>query len=71
MTVGIVTSLEYDPNRNTNIASIYDFLKKIFLYPSTQNLKIGDIVKSGANAEPKIAFLCPSKKFLLEVTFIT
>jgi large subunit ribosomal protein L2 len=58
--IGIVTSLEYDPNRNTNIASIYDFLKKTFFYIlAPKNLKIGDIVKSGANAEPKIGHSLP------------
>ncbi len=31
--IGIVTSIEYDPNRNSNIASIYDFTKKgFFIY---------------------------------------
>jgi len=29
---GIVTSIEYDPNRTANIASIYDFTKNNFFY---------------------------------------
>lgn len=27
---GIITSIEYDPNRNAHIASVYDFAKKFF-----------------------------------------
>jgi large subunit ribosomal protein L2 len=58
--IGIVTSLEYDPNRNTNIASIYDFLNKTFFYIlAPKDLKVGDIVKSGANAEPKVGHSLP------------
>lgn len=58
--VGITTSLEYDPNRNSNIASIYDLSKNNFFYIlAPKNLKIGDIVKSGPNAEPKIGHSLP------------
>jgi len=53
--VGIVTSIEYDPNRNTNIVSIYDFLLNYYFYIiAPKNLSVGDIVKAGFNAEPKI-----------------
>lgn len=53
--IGITIGIEYDPNRNANIASIYEILKKDFFYIlAPKNLKIGDIVKSGSNAEPKI-----------------
>ena len=53
--VGINTSIEYDPNRNCYIASIYDFLKKSYFYIiAPKNLKVGSIVKSGHNAEAKI-----------------
>lgn len=46
---GIVCSLEYDPNRNTSIASVYDFSENTFYYIlATINLKIGDIVQSGS-----------------------
>jgi large subunit ribosomal protein L2 len=52
---GIVCSIEYDPNRNTNIASIYDNIKKKFFYIiAPKNLNIGDIVESGNNIEPKL-----------------
>lgn len=53
--IGITIGLEYDPNRNSSIASIYDIIIKDFYYIlAPKNLKIGDIVKSGSNAEPKI-----------------
>jgi large subunit ribosomal protein L2 len=57
---GITTSIEYDPNRNSNIASIYEISKKDFFYIlAPKNLKIGDIVKSGPNAEQKIGHSLP------------
>lgn len=57
---GITLSIEYDPNRDSNIASIYDILKKDFFYIiAPKNLKIGDIVKSGSDAEPKIGHSLP------------
>ena len=58
--VGITTSLEYDPNRNSNIASIYDLSNNNFFYIlAPKDLKIGDIVRSGPNAEPKIGHSLP------------
>lgn len=53
--VGIVTSLEYDPYRTAFIVSVYDFLNyKYFYMIAPKNLNIGDIVKSGSNADIKI-----------------
>lgn len=53
--IGIVTSLEYDPYRTAFIASIYDFLNFNYYYIiAPKNISIGDIVKSGFNAEVKI-----------------
>jgi large subunit ribosomal protein L2 len=53
--IGIVISLEYDPSRTAFIASIYDFLNlKYFYIIAPQSLNIGDIVKSGLNAEIKV-----------------
>ena len=50
---GIVLSIEYDPNRNANIAAIYDFNANEFFYIlAPKNLKIGNIVQSGVEAEP-------------------
>lgn len=52
--IGIVTSLEYDPYRTAFIASIYDFLNSNYFYMiAPKNLNIGDIVKSGFNADIK------------------
>jgi large subunit ribosomal protein L2 len=61
--IGITIGLEYDPNRNTNIASIYDLTKKDFYYIlAPKNLKVGDIVKSGSNADPKTGHSLPISK---------
>lgn len=58
--VGITCRIEYDPNRNANIASIFDYLKKDFFYIlAPKNLKIGDIVKSGPGLEPKLGYSLP------------
>tara|TARA_B100000780_G_scaffold140620_1_gene98461 strand:+ start:14121 stop:14939 length:819 start_codon:yes stop_codon:yes gene_type:complete len=52
--LGIVTSIEYDPYRTANIASIFNFVTKEYYYMlHVKNLKIGDIIKSGSNAEIK------------------
>ena len=49
---GIVVSIEYDPNRNSNIASVYDFTKNTFFYIlAPKKLSIGNIVESGLEAE--------------------
>lgn len=61
--VAIVTSIEYDPNRTAHIASIYDFNNRNYSYIiAPENLKVGDIVKSGSNAEPKLAHSLPISK---------
>ena len=50
---GIVISIEYDPNRNANIAAIYDYYKNKFFYIlAIKNLKIGHIIQSGVGAKP-------------------
>lgn len=57
---GIVCSLEHDPNRNAYIASIFDFLNNTFFYIlAPQNLKVGDIVKSGLEIEPSLGSSLP------------
>lgn len=49
---GIVISIEYDPNRNSDIASIYDFTKNKFYYIlAPKNLNIGNIISSGSDVE--------------------
>ena len=60
---GIVCSVEYDPNRNANICSIFDISVHNFFYIiAPKNIKIGDIVKSGPNAEPKVGHSLPIAK---------
>lgn len=50
-TTGIVCSIEYDPNRKSFIASIYNLSTSNFFYIlAPKNLKVGNIVKSGNKA---------------------
>jgi large subunit ribosomal protein L2 len=57
---GIVCSIEYDPNRNANIASFYDKIQNNYSYIlAPKNLKVGDIIKSGLSAEPKLGHSLP------------
>jgi len=52
---GIVMSIEYDPNRTANIACVYDSVKNKYSYIiSPKGLKIGDLIKSGFDANVKI-----------------
>jgi large subunit ribosomal protein L2 len=61
--IGIVIGIEYDPFRSSNIASIYNFLTKTFFYIiAPKNLIIGDIIKSGINAEAKNGHSLPISK---------
>ena len=49
---GIITTIEYDPRRSSNIASVYNLSKSDYYYilaPTGSN--IGDIVYSGKNIE--------------------
>jgi len=58
--IGVTCSIEYDPNRNSNIAGIYDFFSNKFFYViSPKNLKIGDILKSGIFSSPKLGHSLP------------
>lgn len=60
---GIVCSLEYDPNRNSKIAAIFDFDKREFFYIiAPKNLSVGNIVESGDNIEPKLGNSLPISK---------
>ena len=59
----IVSSIEYDPYRSANIAAIFDISTSKFNYIiAPKNLKIGDIVKSGPNAENKVGHSLPISK---------
>lgn len=58
--VGIICSIEHDPNRNAFIASVFDFFSSKFFYIlAPKNLKIGDIVKSGLKIEPSLGSSLP------------
>jgi len=53
--IGIVTTIEYDPYRTAFIASIFDFLNfKYYYIIAPKNLNIGNIVKSGFSADVKV-----------------
>jgi large subunit ribosomal protein L2 len=57
---GVVCSIEHDPNRNAYISSVFDFINKKFYYILTpQNLRVGDIVKSGLKTEPSLGNSLP------------
>ena len=61
--ISIVTSIEYDPNRTGNIASVYDFNTKKYSYIlAPKNLMIGNIIKSGPNAEINLGHSLPLSK---------
>lgn len=61
--LGIICSIEYDPNRNANIASVYDYTANTFYYIiAPKNLNVGDIVESGPIAEPKLGNSLPIEK---------
>lgn len=58
-TIGIVSTIEYDPNRSANIAliSYKDGEKKYILHPET--LKIGDEILAGENVPIKVGNSLP------------
>lgn len=61
--IGIVTSLEYDPYRSSLIASVYNLINKKFFYIiAPKNLNVGDIIKSGNNASAKNGNSIPISK---------
>lgn len=58
--VGIVCSIEYDPNRNCTIAAVFDFFTNDFFYIlAPKNLKVGDVIKSGTFSNPKLGHYIP------------
>lgn len=58
--IEIVISIEYDPNRTANIAAVFDLLTNKYSYRiAPKNLTIGDIIKSGTDAEIKIGHSLP------------
>lgn len=68
---GIITSIEYDPNRSCFVASLFDYNHQKFFYTiAYNNCSIGDIVKSGSNAELYQGHIL-SLKEIPEGTFIS
>lgn len=48
----IIVSIEYDPFRSSLVTCLFDFTSKKFFYmPACSNCSIGDIIKTGFNAE--------------------
>jgi len=63
---GIVTSIEYDPNRTCNIASIFDKNTKEFKYIlAPKGINFGDFIKSGADADINLGHALLLKKIPL------
>lgn len=56
--VGIVFNIEYDPNRNSSIASIFNIKKNYFFYIiAPKELVVGNIIKSGFEANKKVGHI--------------
>lgn len=54
--IGVTYGFEYDPNRNSKIASVFNYKQKQFFYViASKNLKIGDIIKIGKEGQVKLA----------------
>jgi len=62
---GKVASIEYDPNRNVNISLINyeDGEKRYILHP--ENLKIGDLIESGATVNAQVGNALPLSSIAL------
>jgi len=60
---GVVVTIEYDPYRSGNIASIYNSISKRYSYIlSPSGLRVGDILKSGTNANVSNGHSLPISK---------
>lgn len=61
--IGIVTSVEYDPYRNSNIVAVFDFLKHDYYYRlQPKFLEVGSIIESGNCAKPLNGHTLPISK---------
>lgn len=61
--VGVVLNIEYDPFRNTPVLSVFDYENKHYFYMiAPKNVKKGDIIKIGKNAELKTGHKLPLSK---------
>ena len=64
--LGIVMSIEYDPNRTSKIASVYCAnSKKYFYIIASTHLKIGHIIRAGKNSLTRSAHSMPLKRIPL------
>lgn len=61
--VAVVTSIEYDPNRNCPILSVCNIESKKYSYKlAPKGSRIGDIIKTGAYAELRLGHSMPLRK---------
>jgi large subunit ribosomal protein L2 len=62
--IGIITSIEYDPNRSANIASVYDLDKESYYYILAPiDLILGDVIKSGEKLiEQRLGYSMPMEE---------
>ena len=72
--IGIVTTIEYDPYRTANIAAVFDFTTRNFFYIiAPKKLSPGNIVESGIEAELNTGnslplFKIPEGSFIHNIT---
>tara|TARA_B100000767_G_scaffold79159_1_gene75837 strand:- start:24773 stop:25588 length:816 start_codon:yes stop_codon:yes gene_type:complete len=63
ISAGVVITIEYDPYRSGNIASVYDYNTKTYYYVlAPSGLRVGDIIKSGINADVSNGHSLPISK---------
>lgn len=64
--LGIVMSIEYDPNRTAKIASVYcRNFKKYFYIIASNRLRIGNVIRVGKNSLTRSAHYMPLKRIPL------
>ena len=57
---GIVFNIEYDPNRNSSIAAVFEIAEKNFFYIiASKGQQIGDIIESGKNSKLNLGSSLP------------
>ena len=56
----VIINIEYDPNRNANIAAAFDAANNNFFYVlAPGGLSVGDVIKSGKKLEAKLGYSMP------------
>lgn len=54
-TIGVILGFEYDPNRTSCIAAVFDFLTSTYFYTiAPENSEIGDILQAGQSAQLRL-----------------